>query len=801
MSSDKSATKLTITTGMAALAMANEMFGEGVKVVSAKYSGDKSSAGIYNDGLHDASGVAPSNSGVILSTGHASDFTNSSGPANQDPDTTSQVNGVNGDKGLNGIAGTATYDAAILEAEFIPTGNVLSMQLVFSSEEYLEWVSKGFNDAVGIWVNGKLAKMTVGDGEISIDNINNTSNQNLFRDNTKSIYNTEMDGLTVVVNVKAEVNIGEINTIRIGIADAGDRAYDSNLLIVGDSLQTVLIAHDDIGAVAAKSIQVIDLLANDTFPDGSKMRVSQINGQDMAVGETLTLTTGEKLTLNADYTLTVVATATMAGTANTLSYTIIDQNGTTDTAFVTIVISPVDGTDGNDQMTGPYADKDGQTIGGADGQDDVILGYDGNDKIFAGGGNDDIFGGTGNDFIRAEAGDDLIDGGTGNDVLDGGTGTDTMRGGDGNDIYYIDALGNSVSEAAGSGHDKVISALSHVLDATFEDLWLIEGSAATVATGNAVANILVGNANANLIAGLGGDDRIFGGAGADTLSGGDGTDHLDGSTGDDMLSGGAGNDSILGGTGADILDGGAGNDDLRGNSGADRITGGDGNDRIIGGKDADTMEGGAGDDVYFVEDAGDIVTEAAANGYDIVRSSVSFALSDGLERLDLRGVGNIDGFGNAGSNAIFGTAGRNALSGGAGNDRLSGLGGDDAADGGEGADMVIGGAGNDVLAGGTGNDLLLGGVGDDVLEGGTGSDHLAGGVGADLFVFRQGDGYDVLQGFEQGIDKIALIGADINALFFAELGNDQTVFYGDGDAVTLTFGASLHLTEADFIFL
>ena len=51
------------------------------------------------------------------------------------------------------------------------------MQVVFSSEEYLEYVNSGFNDSVGIWVKGVQAELTVGDGSISIDNINTTSNQ------------------------------------------------------------------------------------------------------------------------------------------------------------------------------------------------------------------------------------------------------------------------------------------------------------------------------------------------------------------------------------------------------------------------------------------------------------------------------------------------------------------------------------------------------------------------------------------------------------------------------------------------
>ncbi len=794
------ASELSIKTGVAALDLANTMFGEGITVVSATFTGNKTSAGIYSGGNTTSPGVVPADTGVILSTGLAADFTNSSGAANQSQSTSTQVKGVNGDPGLNAIAGVATYDAAIFQATFVPTGNILSMQLVFSSEEYLEWVNTGFNDAVGIWVNGKLAKMTIGDGEISIDNINNKTNANLFRDNTKSVWNTEMDGLTVILNVKAEVDIGKANTIRIGIADAGDRIYDSNLLIVGKSIQTVLIAHDDFGSVAAKSTAVVNLLNNDTFPKDSILHVSQLDGHDVKVGDSLTLATGEKVTLNADYTLTVVATAATSGTANTLSYTIVNQYGTSDTAFVTLLTSPVDGTSGDDQMMNGYRDADGQTVNGTDGIHDVIMGYGGNDKIFAGEGNDDIYGGEGNDFIRAEEGNDLIDGGDGNDVLDGGIGADTMIGGAGDDIFYIHDAGDVVTEMAGQGNDLVISTLSHTLGAAFEDLRLVEGSAATTAVGNALDNELTGNANDNLITGNAGNDDIVANAGNDTVTGDAGMDTIFGNDGDDDLSGGADSDWIWGGAGNDKLAGGTGDDTLDGGAGNDRLTGGDGDDRLTGGAGADVLDGGAGDDTYLVEDGQDTITEAAGGGTDGVTSTVSLTLSANVERLTLKG-GDLDGTGNASDNLLYGTDGRNTLKGEAGNDRLWGLDGDDRMDGGTGNDQLTGGNGHDLLTGAAGADTLIGDAGNDRLIGGTGADKLYGGAGADVFVFARGDGADLIGGFEQGVDHIELSGVTFADLSFAVSGSTLNISYGAGDVISLSLASTLHLDAQDFLFV
>jgi hypothetical protein len=54
---------------------------------------------------------------------------------------------------------------------------------------------------------------------------------------------------------------------------------------VGDSIQTVLIAPDDFGSMAAKSTAVVNLLDNDTFSEDSVLRVSQLDGRDVKVGD------------------------------------------------------------------------------------------------------------------------------------------------------------------------------------------------------------------------------------------------------------------------------------------------------------------------------------------------------------------------------------------------------------------------------------------------------------------------------------------------------------------------------------
>jgi len=332
------AQELSINTDASALQMADAMFGSGIEVKSATYTGDDDSSGIYSGATETMPGVAPSDNGVILSTGEAKDITNSSGEANQSSKTTTNTDGVDGDAGLNAIAGMDTYDAAIFEATFVPDGNVLSMQLTFSSEEYLEWVDSGYNDAVGIWVNGVQAELTFGDSEISIDEINPDSNSDWYVDNANDQYNTEMDGMTITLTLRAPVTPGEENTIRIGIADAGDSKYDSNLMIAGDSIQTSVVVNDDVISVGMGDDQDLDVLANDMSYEGGTLTVTHINGQPLVEGNVITLNSGVQISLNDDGTLNIVGAEEEDET--TFTYSVVDDLGNEGSGYATVKTVP-----------------------------------------------------------------------------------------------------------------------------------------------------------------------------------------------------------------------------------------------------------------------------------------------------------------------------------------------------------------------------------------------------------------------------------------------------------------------------
>jgi Ca2+-binding RTX toxin-like protein len=210
--------------------------------------------------------------------------------------------------------------------------------------------------------------------------------------------------------------------------------------------------------------------------------------------------------------------------------------------------------------------------------------------------------------------------------------------------------------------------------------------------------------------------------------------------------------TLTGTTGVDTLTGGSGNDTLRGLAGNDRLVGNAGNDKLDGGAGNDTMLGGQGNDTYVVDRTGDVVTENAGEGVDLVQSSVTLTLAANVENLTLTGTAARNGTGNNLDNILTGNSAANTLTGGAGNDTLNG---------------------------GAGKDKLLGGTGDDTLDGGAGNDTLTGDAGNDTYTLGRGYGRDTIveKDTTSGNTDVAQFQSGIAAdqLWFRHVGNNLEV--------------------------
>ncbi len=233
--------------GLTQTNLVNNLLGGGVTVSNVQFKGVNSSTGMFSGGKE----IIGFDSGIILSTGNIS---NIKGPNVEDSITKS--NSLQGDVDLDTlIPGYKTNDATVLEFDFVPVTNQIQFKYVFSSDEYNEYVNSAYNDVFGFFVNKKNIALIPGSTiPVSINNVNcgnpydgkngciNGNNSGYYISNDLSdggwSKNTEMDGFTAVLTATASVNAGVTNHIKLAIADAGDFALDSNVLIEAGSFKS-----------------------------------------------------------------------------------------------------------------------------------------------------------------------------------------------------------------------------------------------------------------------------------------------------------------------------------------------------------------------------------------------------------------------------------------------------------------------------------------------------------------------------------------------------------------------------------
>jgi gliding motility-associated-like protein len=234
------------------------LVGDGVEFSNVTFSGDLNQFGTFNSNDSNI-GMA---SGIIMATGDCSLAT---GPDNAGGASLGGGNFGDGDPDLEVLSGVTTNDRCILEFDFIPAGDSLTFAYVFGSEEYDDFECCGVNDAFGFFISGPgiagpfTSPAEFPDGSINVAlipdtdigvsiNTVNSGNANCevsnctnldpnFADNT--IYFTsntggptvQYDGFTVPMTATAIVECGSTYHIKLAIADGGDTAWDSGVML------------------------------------------------------------------------------------------------------------------------------------------------------------------------------------------------------------------------------------------------------------------------------------------------------------------------------------------------------------------------------------------------------------------------------------------------------------------------------------------------------------------------------------------------------------------------------------------
>ena len=300
------------------------LLGEGVEIFNVTYSGDLDQIGSFD--ANNSNILIPD--GMIMATGSCS---NVIGPNDSGSSTTGGGNFQVNDPDLDQLSTFDTNDAAVLEFDFIPTGDSINFNYSFGSDEYNEYVCGSVNDAFGFFLSGpgingaysnnaiNLAVIPNTNGTpVTINSVNNgnvgsagsanncaqvdpnwMNNTAYYVDNENNgdANATQLDGFTVVLVAEAAVQCGQTYHIKIAIADAGDTAFDSAVFIEGGSFSSNAF---DITATA--SISGNQIFGGDTtVVESCNDAVFQVVRPFADIADTLDVTISGTATNGVDY--------------------------------------------------------------------------------------------------------------------------------------------------------------------------------------------------------------------------------------------------------------------------------------------------------------------------------------------------------------------------------------------------------------------------------------------------------------------------------------------------------------------
>ncbi|MFN3403941.1 MAG: choice-of-anchor L domain-containing protein [Cytophagaceae bacterium] len=265
----------TDTSLSAEMLVKGEFLRGGIDVNNIRFKGYQGAKGTFTI----SPGIFPLTEGIILSTGFIRDF---KGPNFSDNTTGKQ--GLPGDSLLSVIAAGKTYDANILEFDFVPGAENVAFDFVFASEEYPEFVNSDFNDVFAFIITdpetGKsfnIARLPKTSEVITVNNVNHLKNSDFYIDNpvpsvmhllelinfgkgnkkskkqqkidaayfqsqmkckTDQCSYIQFDGYTKSITAKAKLVPGKKYRFKIAIADVNDYFYDSAVLLRAHSFKS-----------------------------------------------------------------------------------------------------------------------------------------------------------------------------------------------------------------------------------------------------------------------------------------------------------------------------------------------------------------------------------------------------------------------------------------------------------------------------------------------------------------------------------------------------------------------------------
>jgi gliding motility-associated-like protein len=236
----------------------NVLMGNGVQGYNISSYGAVFQRGFFDNGTT-AIGM---DSGIVMSSGSIANIPTSSGFGASTaifPNTATQGGGdadlLAVAQSVPGLIGqsfsvNSTWDACIIEFDFVPLSDTVEFDYVFGSEEYLTWINSPFNDVFGFFLSGPgitgpysssainvaTVPNTTPPLPISISTIHPTLNGTYYNSGNVNIaYNGYTDVMTAVLEVQA----CDTFHMKLGIADGSDKILDTGVFLEGSSFEAV----------------------------------------------------------------------------------------------------------------------------------------------------------------------------------------------------------------------------------------------------------------------------------------------------------------------------------------------------------------------------------------------------------------------------------------------------------------------------------------------------------------------------------------------------------------------------------
>ena len=243
--------QLVTGTGVSPLGLVqNVLLGPGVTVSNIMYNGNPAAIGSFQ-AIGTNLGI---DEGIVMTTGTV--IANENGPQGPNNQAGSGVDNAYGGSALLSsiLNGEQTYNAAILEFDFVPVSNNISFDFIFAAEEYGTFQCT-FTDAFAFLLTDSsgntsnlaivpgttdpISVLTVRDGQYnsSCESVNEEWFANYYGAGglDPETSPTNFIGHTEVMTAQSNVTPNELYTIKLVVADDGDTVYDSAVFIDGGS--------------------------------------------------------------------------------------------------------------------------------------------------------------------------------------------------------------------------------------------------------------------------------------------------------------------------------------------------------------------------------------------------------------------------------------------------------------------------------------------------------------------------------------------------------------------------------------